>query len=49
MIIPVILLNKSNEVELDLTNTSIKDIAPTVVNLLGVSPDEEWEGKSLLK
>ena len=49
MIIPVILLNKSNEVELDLTNTIIKDIATTVVNLLGVSPDEEWEGRSLLK
>ena len=49
MIIPVILLNKSNEVKLDLTNTSIKDIAPTVVNLLDVYPDDEWEGKSLVK
>jgi bisphosphoglycerate-independent phosphoglycerate mutase (AlkP superfamily) len=33
----------------DFTGASIKDIAPTVTNLLGVYPDAEWEGKSLLK
>lgn len=49
MTIPVIVLSKNEKVNLDLENVSIKDIAPTVVNLLGVSPDEEWEGKSLLK
>lgn len=27
---------------------SIKDIAPTIVKLLGVEPDAEWEGKSLV-
>ena len=27
---------------------SILDIAPTVVNLLGLEPDDEWEGKSLV-
>lgn len=26
---------------------NIKDIAPTVAKLLGVQPDEEWEGKAL--
>lgn len=35
--------------ELDFSDVSIKDIAPTIVDLLDVSPDEEWEGKSLLK
>lgn len=49
MTIPVIVLSKNEQVNLDLENVSIKDIAPTVVNLLGVSPDEEWEGRSLLK
>ncbi len=27
---------------------TIKDIAPTIVSLLGVRPDEEWEGKQLI-
>ena len=27
---------------------SIKDIAPTIVNLFGLAPDEDWEGKNLL-
>ena len=49
MIIPMMVLSKKERVELDFTNASIKDVAPTVVSLLGVSPDEEWEGKSLLK
>ena len=40
---------KKAKIDLNLENASIKDIAPTVVNLLGVSPDDEWEGKSLLK
>ena len=25
-------------------NVSIKDIAPTIANLLGATPDEDWEG-----
>lgn len=49
MIIPIIVLSKNEAPELDLTGASIKDIAPTVVSLLGVSPSEDWEGKSLLK
>jgi phosphopentomutase len=31
-----------------LDGANIKDIAPTVAKLLGVEPDEDWEGKSLL-
>ena len=49
MIIPIIVLSKNEAPELDLTGASIKDIAPTVVSLLGVFPSEDWEGKSLLK
>ena len=49
MIIPIIALDKSGNAKLDFTNASIKDIAPTITNLLGVNPDDEWEGKSLLK
>ena len=49
MIIPMMVLSKKEKINLNLENASIKDIAPTVVNLLGVSPDEEWEGKNLLK
>ena len=49
MIIPIIVLSKNEAPKLDLTGASIKDIAPTVANLLGVSPSEDWEGKSLLK
>ena len=26
-------------------NVNIKDIAPTIANLLGATPDEDWEGK----
>ena len=49
MIIPIIALSKNEKFDLDFNDASIKDIAPTVVNLLNVYPDEEWEGKSLLK
>ena len=49
MIIPIMVLSKNEKIEIDFTNSSIKDIAPTVTKLLGVSPDDEWEGKSLLK
>ena len=49
MIIPIMVLSKKENIELDFTDASIKDIAPTVTKLLGVYPDDEWEGKSLLK
>ena len=47
--IPMMVLSKNAHPVFDFTCASIKDIAPTVVSLLGVLPDEEWEGKSLLK
>ena len=49
MTIPMMVLSKNECPVFDFTGASIKDIAPTVTKLLGVSPDEEWEGKSLLK
>ena len=49
MIIPMMVLSKKENASFNFENASIKDVAPTVATLLGVSPDEEWEGKSLLK
>ena len=49
MTIPIMALSKTETVDFDFAGASIKDIAPTVTALLDVSPDEEWEGKSLLK
>ena len=49
MIIPIMVLSKNEKIDLDFNDASIKDIAPTVTKFLGVYPDEEWEGKSLLK
>lgn len=49
MTIPIIVLQKGEKRSLDLSGANIKDIAPTIVDLLDVAPDEEWEGKSLLK
>lgn len=49
MIIPIIALSKGGKIDLDFTGACIKDIAPTVTSLLDVTPDDEWEGKSLVK
>ncbi|MBQ3049289.1 MAG: alkaline phosphatase family protein [Oscillospiraceae bacterium] len=48
MIIPLILLGSAADKLVSLENANIKDIAPTVTALLGVQPDREWEGKSLI-
>ena len=48
MLIPVIIKGKDFDPEKVLENVNIMDIAPTVANLLGVQPDGEWEGKSLI-
>ncbi len=48
MIIPVIIKGKDfepGEINRDVT---ILDIAPTITKLLGVEPDSEWEGTSLI-
>lgn len=48
MTIPLIIMGKDFEAGMEIENANIKDIAPTVTSLLGVTPDKEWEGKSLL-
>lgn len=47
MQIPFIMLTKNAE-SIHLENVNLKDVAPTVTKLLGILPDEEWEGKSLI-
>ena len=47
MTIPIIFFG--NKADFDLDDANIKDLAPTIADLLEVAPDEDWEGKSLLK
>ena len=47
MLIPFIALNKNID-NINLENVNLKDVAPTVTKLMGIKPDEEWEGKSLV-
>ena len=48
MTIPVVLNGKDFEKGKVIENVSILDIAPTIVKLLGLEPDDEWEGKALV-
>ena len=48
MTIPVFFRGPAFEAGKVLESVNIKDIAPTITTLLGVEPDEEWEGKSLI-
>ncbi len=48
MTIPLFLMGECFERGKELSGADIKDIAPTVVKLLGVAPDFEWEGNSLI-
>ena len=48
MLIPIIFNGKKFKQGNAFENANIMDIAPTVTKLLGVEPDEEWEGKALI-
>ncbi len=48
MVIPLICHGSAFDPSRSLDGASIKDIAPTVAVLLGVKPDDEWEGRNLL-
>lgn len=48
MTIPVIIKGEAFSAGEKLENVNIKDIAPTIVKLLGVEPAEAWEGRSLV-
>jgi len=47
MTIPIIAIGPDFKPGTVFENASIKDIPPTIVKLLGVDPDPDWEGKSL--
>lgn len=49
MTIPMLFWGSAFEKGKALAEANIKDIAPTVAELLGVKPSEEWDGKSVLK
>lgn len=48
MTIPMIILGAAADRVQSLEGANIKDIAPTVTAILGVEPDPDWEGKSLI-
>ena len=48
MTIPIIILGNGIDTTGDITGANIKDIAPTITKLLGIDPDPDWEGKSLI-
>ena len=48
MTIPLIVCGAQSDRITMPDEVSIKDIAPTVAALLGVDPDPDWEGKSLI-
>lgn len=48
MQIPLIMTGNGIDLTCIPENANIKDIAPTVVRLLGISPDPEWEGTGLI-
>ena len=49
MTIPMFFFGNAFQKGERMENVSILDLAPTIADLLGILPAEEWEGKSLLK
>lgn len=49
MTIPMFFMGNAFEAGKELTDVSILDIAPTIVDVMGVQSAREWEGKSLAK
>ena len=48
MVIPIFFCGEDFEKGKEIENVSILDIAPTIIKLLGLCPDEDWEGTSLV-
>ena len=48
MTIPVFIMGQNIDENYELDNVSIKDIAPTIVSLMGVNRNRDWEGKELI-
>ncbi len=49
MNIPIIIYGSALEQGNTLGRASLLDLAPTIADLCGVEPSEEWEGRSLLR
>lgn len=49
MLIPVVFRGEMFASNQELSHMDIRDLAPTIVDVLGVEPDPEWEGKSILR
>jgi arylsulfatase A-like enzyme len=49
MTIPMCFIGKRFEAGKKLEGVSILDIAPTIADVMSVTPAPEWEGKSLAK
>lgn len=47
MTIPIIAIGKDFPAATTLNDASILDLAPTIAALLGVQPDQDWDGKAL--
>ena len=48
MLIPVFIQGENFEENKKIENVNIKDLAPTIVTLLGVEPATDWEGESIV-
>ena len=48
MLIPAFFCGENFEKGKEIEDVSILDIAPTITKLLGLAPDEDWEGKSVI-
>ncbi|MBR1690650.1 MAG: alkaline phosphatase family protein [Oscillibacter sp.] len=48
MTIPMAFLGKQFPAGTDIDGLNIRDIAPTIADILGVEPDHDWEGRSIL-
>lgn len=49
MTIPMLFIGDKFEKNKSVDGLNIKDIAPTIADLMGVIPSPDWEGKSLIK
>jgi len=49
MTIPIIIYGEGWEPGMKLDGASLLDLAPTIAEICGVEPSEEWEGKSLCR
>ena len=48
MTVPLFLFGDGFEGGKQIENTSLLDIAPTIVKIFGIGADSEWEGRALI-